>query len=423
MLSLRRRRLGGLAQFGMSGRRDNEGGGRHDLALVTLIMALCCCGCAPKPVPKVTVSDAPNAADAARAAPKTTADSPAIGPSPAPPPTWEAPNYILQLAARDQLVFAYTMAHKICRWDTTAGEIRMLPESDFLSMAPDASVAARTKKTDANRIDVIDLETGRLRATRTFDNPVKSVRAMAEHWAWISLSIPSNPSMPPTSIVLPDSESGLWRFDSDQAPSFGLDFQSSNIIVPRGGEWIGYASASQVHVAMLAEPGRRVSVTLAPEWRPPKKREVVEKNDYPRKPSPQFEDWIFPISMAPIGESGEVMLGYGRLGEPRECRLERWTPDLTSDTRGKFVRLATAYGRCSITVLATSDDGVIAVTSEMVTPVALRRAPRYEAEALTSEPATSIVFLAGGTRVVTGHRDGRMRLWDTQTRALLAKVP
>jgi hypothetical protein len=385
------------------------------------MVALGCYGCAPKPASTLIAPNEPNAAPTPAAA---RASNAASQKGLAQPPSWEAPNHVLQLVARDQVVFARTLAQRIYRWDTTTGKIRMLPQDYILAMAPDASDAARTTKTDANRIDIIELETGRLKATRSFDNRVRSVQAMAEKWAWVSLWLPSIPLMPATSIVLPDSQSGLWRFDSDQAPIFGSGFQlPSNVIVARRGHWLGYTISSRIHLVMLGEPGRSVSVALAPEWRPPRKPEASAITDYPHKPSPQIEDWVYPISMAPIGESGEVMLGYSRLHEPRECRLERWTPDFTSEARGTFVRLATERGRCSINVLAISDDGAICVTTEMATPIALRRAPRYEAEPLTSEAATSVVFLAGGTRVVTGHQDGRMQLWDVQTRALLAEVP
>jgi hypothetical protein len=55
----------------------------------------------------------------------------------------------------------------------------------------------------------------------------------------------------------------------------------------------------------------------------------------------------------------------------------------------------------------------------------VRRAPGYEPERLAGDgmtAATAAVLSPDGDRVVTGHADGRLRLWDVRSGRPLAMV-
>lgn len=70
-------------------------------------------------------------------------------------------------------------------------------------------------------------------------------------------------------------------------------------------------------------------------------------------------------------------------------------------------------------LLAISPDGQLVVLAGAGEPLTLRRAPAWAAVALPASPATAAAFSPDGTRLVTGHADGSLRLWDAGTGSML----
>jgi len=74
-------------------------------------------------------------------------------------------------------------------------------------------------------------------------------------------------------------------------------------------------------------------------------------------------------------------------------------------------------------VLAASADGGLIVLGGSQHGLTVRRAPRYAPETLAVARANDAVVSADGARIVTGHTDGRLRLWDARSLALVAESP
>ena len=94
-----------------------------------------------------------------------------------------------------------------------------------------------------------------------------------------------------------------------------------------------------------------------------------------------------------------------------EWRLDRWTPDPAGKTEGRLERLAVSHERIADRVVAASQDGRVVLTDPGVRPPVLRHAPGYEGVPLLAPPVTAAVFSQDGGLLVTGHGDGRLRLW------------
>ena len=70
--------------------------------------------------------------------------------------------------------------------------------------------------------------------------------------------------------------------------------------------------------------------------------------------------------------------------------------------------------------MVSSDGGLAVLGGEAVHPT-VRRAPRYDAEPLGQNAVALAAALSpDGARILTGHADGRLRLWDARTLAITA---
>jgi hypothetical protein len=71
-----------------------------------------------------------------------------------------------------------------------------------------------------------------------------------------------------------------------------------------------------------------------------------------------------------------------------------------------------------------SPDGHLLVLGDGGQLLTVRRAPRYEEERLaadaTTAGATAAALSPDGQRIVTGHADGGLRLWEARSARLLA---
>jgi hypothetical protein len=104
----------------------------------------------------------------------------------------------------------------------------------------------------------------------------------------------------------------------------------------------------------------------------------------------------------------------------RGWRLERWTPGRAAGDPGIVARLAETDASSVERLLAASGDGTLLVLTSPRGALVARRAPRYAAETLSAETATAAAVSRDGARIVTGHADGSLRLWEGPTGRLIA---
>ena len=118
------------------------------------------------------------------------------------------------------------------------------------------------------------------------------------------------------------------------------------------------------------------------------------------------------LSFEPLYEQGTPQHGW---------RLERWTPGGSAKRAGRVDRLAQSPDTLCAKLLAVSAGGGLAVLGGEVVHASVRRAPRYDAEPLGQDAVALAAALSpDGARILTGHPDGRLRLWDARTLALIA---
>jgi hypothetical protein len=111
--------------------------------------------------------------------------------------------------------------------------------------------------------------------------------------------------------------------------------------------------------------------------------------------------------------------GEGPASRHDAWRLERWTPAAETG-RGPVVRLAATGADVYTDLLAISGDGRLAVLGSHKEPLVVRRAPGYEAQKLAAGASMAAAVSADGLRIVSGHQDGSLRLWDAASGRLLA---
>ena len=158
---------------------------------------------------------------------------------------------------------------------------------------------------------------------------------------------------------------------------------------------------------------------LAPEWAP-----ADPEPEPPRcaKCAPHFPETGHNVLSAWLSADGQtVYVTYMRTAGGSEWRLDRWLPDTTGKTEGRLERLAVSHEPIVDHVVAVSPDGRTVLTTGHA-PV-LRHAPGYEGLPLLAPPVTAAAFSQNGRLIVTGHGDGRMRLWETDSGSFNAISP
>jgi hypothetical protein len=296
----------------------------------------------------------------------------------------------------------------------------------FVALATDASLGATVTSLGrkGDRVQIWELATDRLRSARTFGDGIENLPLVTQRVALVSVRIPKSPFGGISSIPPPAARSLFWDFASDQlreARWFDLAYHGP-LVSSRQGDRMAYETLNGVMMGDLAHPELGAGRTLAPEWQPPATPHPEPSDSYPHKPQPHIDVWASTAAVVFVA-GGVLLVAYRRLLGLRECRLERWTPDTSHATGGPVTRLLTAHGECWFGLLAASDDGRLVVMNGVDSSLLVRRAPKYVAEPLAADSATCAAVLGGGARIVTGHTDGHLRLWNAETLALLAQWP
>jgi len=111
-----------------------------------------------------------------------------------------------------------------------------------------------------------------------------------------------------------------------------------------------------------------------------------------------------------------VYVTYTRTVGDTEWRLDRWLPDPAGKTEGRVDHLAVSHEPSADRVVAASRDGRTILTNPGGRrPPILRHAPAYKGVPLLAPPVTAAAFSGDERFVVTGHGDGRLRLWEADS--------
>jgi hypothetical protein len=310
-------------------------------------------------------------------------------------------------------------------WTGDATPIRTLDVDHVVALAADGSVAVTWAgdSKPGDRLDVWALPSLTHLHSRSFEHGVKAVLAVSARAALLQVNTGirgdpySEPSVPP-----PRWYGKLWTFATNneemqqgfrrchESAAFSADARR---VICRG-------QFSEVTWIDLQTGGYK-SPQLAADWTPPQDEDEEEEEIAPpvrREIIPHHPYFILSLRLGANGD--DVYVTYSRTARGDEhatgWRLDRWTPGMNG-TSDLVVRLAATDADVSSQLLAASRDGSLLILAD---PLAIRRAPRFEAQELPVRGASAAAVSPDGKRIVSGHFDGTLRIWDAGTGRLLA---
>jgi len=336
---------------------------------------------------------------------------------------------LVNQTAYGQTAYGLSSAGHLWTWDGKAAA-RIVDPARFVALARDGTVAVASARDgeESTRLEVRALPSNRPLDHVLLPNgggplAVSSSRALLHVW------LPRlkcdgedrDEELCPGTIAWqpPTHELARWAFPSGATEPVSLSGCKQAIFAARGGSF-----------ACLDEDEDWIwweyQIPLAPEWSPPPD---PHNESLPRHWRVR-ESWLHVTSLR-LGPSDDaVYVTYRAIniyvadrGLPghRGWRLERWTRDPGRPGEGKFERLAESPESLCAKVLAVSGDGRLIVLGGWQLALTVRRAPRYAPEPLAVPRATDAAVSADGARILTGHQDGRLRLWDARSLALVAE--
>jgi hypothetical protein len=316
----------------------------------------------------------------------------------------DGPDGIVALGRAGEVVYALTRNQKLRTWDLRTRAMRTLDGAAAVGIARDGSIALRRS---GAVLDAWEPRSGRLVASHRFEHGFAAVQGVSRAAAYVVVMLPPV-SWPEGAAALPPPNRELVSWD----------FASGKIEVTGGHRGCGDFSLSGDGTSCLCDLDWRDRASniprkpppLAPEWAAP--RPNAEPPPCP-KCQPRVEEIGYdPLSPWLSSDGRTVYLTYARATDGIEWRLDRWTPDPTGKTEGRIERLAASHERIADRVVAASQDGRTIVTDPGLRPPVLRHAPAYEGIPLLAPPVTAAVFSEDERLVVTGHGDGRLRVWE-----------
>jgi WD40 repeat protein len=334
------------------------------------------------------------------------------------------PSGVVSVALVGGLVYACLESGALITWKVSESVPRSLGLGRVVALAKDGSVAVTaTHGSRETRLEVWALDTRTLVSTRHFDDGVDRVLAASRAAVALLVTRPPDPDAPAIPAVPPPRSYGaLWQLAPNAIISMpGLDHCEGPFDMSADAERFACGGGDLTWINRRTN--RTMVADLAPDWSsagPP-----AGAGGRPG-PKPSYEFFPYDVLSLRVGPGGsDVYFTYQGTEAQRDWRLERWTPERSRGgaapaTHGTLVRLASTPGG-SARLLAASPDGNLLILGHGE-PLTVRRAPHYESERLASEGAraTAATLSPDGERIVSGHSDGRLRMWDARTGRLLA---
>jgi hypothetical protein len=342
-------------------------------------------------------------------------------------PSQPRPDFIQAVALAGQTAYALSQGGRLWIWDGKE-PARLFDPAHFVALARDGSVAV-TRAPEGE--EGARLEVRSLPSNQSLDHlllkdggvpiAVSSIRAVLRvRLPRVRCDDDNDDDVLCGGTVAwqpPTSEIAHWDFSSGAAKreslaeckqaSFGADGRSFACL------------NNDEDVISWAYP-----ILLAPEWAPP-----PDPHNEELPLHWQRQDQWLTINSLHLGGDNAIYVTYRALNiyiadrglaGHHGWRLERWTPDPAHPGEGKLSRLAESPDSLCTEVLAVSGGGGLIVLGGSQHALTVRRAPRYAPEPMAIERAIDAVVSADGTRILTGHVDGHLRLWDARSLALLS---
>ena len=304
-------------------------------------------------------------------------------------------------------------------WRTSERAARPVGLGPPLALAEDGSVVVTSKREGrGTRLEVWALDARTRVATGLFTDGIERVLGISRVAVALRVKYPA-PAEPETAFIqVPERRSygALWTLARDIAPlqrsidqcgaAFAVSADGARFACEDGGGLVWVDTGAN----------RRADVVLAPDWATP---------DAPARLPMTFQFLPHEVLSLRLGADGsDVYVTYYGTQDHAGWRLERWVPGAAPEgAPGSVTRLASA-DRDWARLLAVSLDGGLLVLGGGGEPLTVRRAPRYQLERLDAgaATATAAALSLDGRRLVTGHADGHLRLWDAPSGRLLATV-
>lgn len=317
----------------------------------------------------------------------------------------DAPDGIIAIGSSGDLAYFVTRNRKLRSFNLRTRELRTLDRGDVIGVARDATVALGASETV---LRAFEPGSGKTIATHRFKNGIERALGVSLTTAFIVAKRPE--------IDWPENAAGAPPASTELV---SWDFASGKVLGVGACEELGLSLDGAISLCDLGWEDRRSGKTshpppLAPEW--------AKSDPEPEEPPPgcvkcswhelDTGTWLLSAWLSADGSS--VYLTYRRT-EGSEWRLDRWFADATGKTTGRVERLAASRERIGDRVLAVSRDGRTVLTNPGMRPPVLRHAPGYEGLPLLAPPVTAAAFSEDERLIVTGHGDGRLRVWEADS--------
>ena len=295
----------------------------------------------------------------------------------------DSPDAIVAVGCAGEIAYGLTRNHELHAWNWLRHAFRTLDRGGAVGLARDGAIALRRKDTT---IDAWEPSSGRVVATKRFEHRFDEVRAVSRVTAYVVANrqlLSWNLASGKIDVVGGEGCKNLWTSVDGTRTLCDLSW------------------GDRLSGARAKEP------ELAPEWAPPEPPERDQPHGPPVWRGPAHE--LLSAWLAADGLTAYVT--YWRTVGGDEWRLDRWTPDPTGKTAGRLEHLVASHEPVFDSVVAASADGRTILTNTAARPPVLRHAPQYDGVPLLAPPVTSAVFCDDDQLIVTGHGDGRLRLW------------